>query len=59
MLYYEKSQLVKIFLEGDLNGHVGKDNGGSEGVHGGQRLGEKNESWDTIMDFALAFDLFI
>ena len=28
-----------------------------ERVHGGQGFGEKNELGDTILDFALAFDL--
>ena len=45
----------KIFLEGDLNWHVGKDDRGYKRVHGG----EKNELRDTILDFALAFDLVI
>ena len=47
----------KIFRRGDLNGHVGKDNKGYDRVHGGQGFGEKNESRDTTLDFALAFDL--
>ena len=49
----------KIFLGGDLNGHVGKDNTGCEKVHGGQGFWEKNELGDTIMAFALAFDFVI
>ena len=48
-----------IFLGGDLNRHVGNDNRGYERVHGGQGFGEKNELGDTILDFALAFDLVI
>ena len=49
----------KFFLGGDLNRHVGKDNRGYERVHGGHEFGEKNELEDTILDFALAFDLVI
>ena len=40
MVYYKKSQpSEKIFLGGNLNGHVGKDNGGYERVHGEQGFG--------------------
>ena len=37
----------KIFLGGDLNGHVGKDNRGYERVHGGQGFGERM-SYETL-----------
>ena len=30
-----------------------------ERVHGGQGFGERNELGDTILDFALAFDIVI
>ena len=35
-LLREISTSEKIFLGGDLNGHVGKENRGYERVHGGQ-----------------------
>ena len=43
----------------DLNGHIGKDNREYERVHGGQGFEEKNELGDTILNFALAFDIVI
>ena len=33
-----------IFIKGDLNDHVGKENRGFERVHGGQGYGVRNES---------------
>ena len=58
-LLREIQSSAKILLVGDLNGHVGKDNRWYKRVHGGQGFGEKNELGDTILDFALAFDLII
>nr|KYP34423.1 Retrovirus-related Pol polyprotein LINE-1 [Cajanus cajan] len=49
----------KIFLGGDLNGHVGGDSRGYEGFHGGHGLGVANREGKTILDFSLAFDLTI
>jgi hypothetical protein len=46
----------KIFIGGDLNGHVGKDSGGFERVHG---YGVRNELGDTILDFATVYDLIL
>ncbi|KAF1885825.1 hypothetical protein Lal_00042698, partial [Lupinus albus] len=46
-------------LEDDLNGHVGRDTRGFEGVHGEYEIGESNmEDW-TILDFFSAFDFTI
>lgn len=47
------------FLGGDLHGHVGKDSEGYEKVHVRQVLGKRNEIGETILDFALSFDLVI
>jgi len=65
-LLHEIPTSEKIFLGGDLNWHggdlnwhVGTDNRGYGSVHGGQGFREKNELGDTILDFALAFDLVI
>ena len=49
----------KIFLGGDLNGHVGKDASGYEGLHGGYGVGVANAEGKTILDFSLAFDFTI
>jgi len=49
----------KIFLGGDLNGHVGRVSRGFEGLHGGYGLGEINAEGKSILDFSSAFDLTI
>jgi len=49
----------KIFLGGDLNGHVGRVSRGFEGLHGGYGLGEINAEGKSILDFSLAFELTI
>ena len=49
----------KIIMGGDFNGHVGKDNKSYERVHGGFGFGDRNLMGDSILDFAVAFDLII
>ncbi len=49
----------KIFLGGDLNGHVGSTSEGYESVHGGFGIGEVNAEGKSILDFSAAFDLTI
>ena len=46
-----------IFIGGDFNGHVGKDRRGYEMVHGGHGFGDRNNSDEAILDFAVAYDL--
>lgn len=41
----------KVFIGIDLNGHVRKDSGGYERVHGGQGYGLRNEPGDAIPNF--------
>ena len=41
----------KVFVGIDLNGHVRKDSGGYERVHGGQGYGLRNEPGDAIPNF--------
>ncbi|KAH1225701.1 Craniofacial development protein 2 [Glycine max] len=49
----------KVFLGGDLNGHVGSVDRGFEGVHGGFGLGEMNGEGKSILEFSEALDLSI
>ena len=46
-----------IFIEGDFNGRVGKDCGGYEMVYGDYGFGDRNNSGEAILDFAVAYDL--
>src|ERR1041384_3289779 len=49
----------QIFIGGDLNGHVGKDNNGYGKVHGGFGFGTRNEEGKSILDFVVAYDLVL
>ena len=49
----------KLFIEGDLNGHVGTTSAGSEAVHGGFGYGSRNQEGEEVLDFAVAFELMI
>ena len=49
----------KIFLGGDLNGHVGRTSRGYEGSYGVYDLGEGNVEDKSILDFLLAHDFTI
>ena len=53
------TQGEQIFIGGDFNGHVGKDRGGYEMVHGGHGFGDRNNSSEVILDFAMAYDLTV
>ena len=46
-----------LVVAGDLNGHVGRDRDGYDGVHGGHGLGVRNEEGIEIMDFATAYQM--
>ena len=48
-----------IFIGGDFNGHVGKDRGGYEMVHGGHSFVDRNDSGEAILAFAVAYDLIV
>ncbi|KAM2086833.1 hypothetical protein ACFX1R_024332 [Malus domestica] len=52
-------QTEKLFIGGDLNGHVGRETGNYGGFHGGHGFGERNEDGEAILDFAMAYDLFL
>ncbi|KAK1696802.1 hypothetical protein QYE76_013499 [Lolium multiflorum] len=47
----------KLFIGGDLNGHVGTSNTGFERVHGGFGYGIRNQEGEDVMSFALAYDM--
>jgi hypothetical protein len=49
----------KLFIEGDLNGHVGSSRVGFDGVHGGLGYGSRNQEREDILNFALAYDLIV
>ena len=49
----------KLFIEGDLNGHIGTSSAGFEAVHGGFGYGSRNQEGEKVLDFAIAFDLMI
>ena len=44
----------RIMLGGDLNGHVGKESDGYEGVHGGKGYGVRNAEGERILEFCEA-----
>jgi hypothetical protein len=48
----------KLFIGGDLNGHVCSTSVGFDGVHGGFGYGSRNQG-EGILNFALAYDLFV
>ena len=49
----------KVFIGIDLNGHVRKDSGCYERVHGGQGYGLRNEPGDAILNFTTSHDLIL
>ena len=49
----------KLFIGGDLNGHVGAANVGFERVHGGFEYGSRNQEGEDVLNFALAYDLLL
>jgi hypothetical protein len=49
----------KLFIGGDLNGHVGSTRVGFDGVHGGFRYGSRNQEGEGILYFVLAYDLIV
>ena len=49
----------KLFIGGDLNGHVGTSRYEFDSVHGGFGFGERNAPGNSILDFALSYDLIL
>ena len=53
------STCEKLFIGGDLNGHVGATNVGFERVHVGFGYGSTSQEGEDVLNFALAYDLLI
>jgi hypothetical protein len=53
------SSSEKLFIGGDLNGHVGIVREGFERVHGSFGYGEQNQEGEDILNFAIAYDLMV
>ena len=49
----------KLFIGGDLNGHICALSAGFEVVHGGFGYGSRNQKGEEVLDFAITFDLMI
>jgi hypothetical protein len=49
----------KLFIGGNLNGHVGTTNTGFEVVNGGFGSGGSNQEGEKVLYFTIAFDLLI
>ena len=55
----EVTESKVLVIAGDLNGHVGKDCGGYDRVHGGHGYGERNEEGEKILDMAQRKELVV
>ena len=53
------SDAETIVICGDLNGHIGKDANGYEGIHGGHGYGIRNKEGENILEFAVAHNLVV
>ena len=49
----------RIMLGEDLNGHVGKESDGYEGVHGGEGYGMRNAEGERILEFCEAAGIIV
>ena len=55
----ETSTNESRFVCDDMNGHVGKESDGYQGVHGGNGFGSQNFDSELLLEFACAMDLVI
>ena len=53
------SDAETIVICGDLNGHIGKDANGYEGIHGGHGYEIQNKEGENILEFAVAHNLVV
>jgi hypothetical protein len=49
----------KLFIGGDLNGHVGTIRGGFKRVHGSFGYDEQNQEGEDILNFSIAYDIMV
>jgi len=49
----------KLFTGSDLNGHVETSRYGFDSVHGGFDFGKRNKLGNSILNFALSYDLIV
>jgi len=49
----------KLFIGDDLNEHVGTNRYGFDSVHGGFSFEKRNELGNSILDFALSYNLIL
>lgn len=49
----------KVIIGADMNGHVGVNTAGYEGVHGGYGYGSRNEEGISLLEMAQGLDLVI
>ena len=49
----------KILIGGDFNGHVGNSRSGFENVYGGYGFGVRNDARNSILDFAVSYDMIL
>jgi hypothetical protein len=49
----------KLFIEGDLNRHVGSTRVGFDGVHEGFGYESRNQEGGDILNFVLVYDLIV
>ncbi|XP_019257812.1 PREDICTED: craniofacial development protein 2-like [Nicotiana attenuata] len=49
----------KLFIGGDLNGHIGASSRCYDDVHGGYGFRDRNEGGNLLLEFSRAFDLVI
>ena len=49
----------KIFIGDNFNGHVGNSRSGFENVHEGYGFGDRNDVGNSILDFAVSYDMIL
>jgi hypothetical protein len=49
----------KLFIGGDLNGHIGSTRVGFDGVYEGFGYGSRNQEGEGALDFTLAYGLIL
>ncbi|XP_068240017.1 craniofacial development protein 2-like [Palaemon carinicauda] len=55
----ELEEQERVIVRADLNGHVGSENESICRVHGGHGIGDRNPEEESVVDFAVSFDIII